>query len=212
MPTLRKKYHDLGNKINNALLFIGTVKKDISRIKPDDARLRGAVKDCSAAEQELLVLGRELDVLKSITYRLVDPNREIGSITEEFQAGNQNIRILFVDDEVQLCGLLKRNYDAKGFKVEIAVTFDEARQKVQEFAPHILVLDLYLDQGMEGVDVLRFARKADPAIKCLVVSREFDDGRLKEIRKLGCEDVLRKPVTADELDAKINGLIASIRA
>ena len=208
MSTLRKKYHELGNKINNALLFIGTVKKDLAR--RNDAGLQRSVRDCELAEQELLAMARQLDAVKSVTYRLADPDKNVGELEGEFQSENRNVRLLFVDDEARLCGLLERNYTARGFRVWIATNPAEAKEKLVEAAPHILVLDLYFDQGMEGADILRFARKENPGVKCLVVSREFDEGRLQGIRDLGVDGILKKPIMADELEAQINALVSSL--
>ena len=208
MATLRKKYHELGNKINNSLLFIGSVKKDL--MKRQDAALEQSIKDCGVAEQEMLAMARELDVIKSITYRHINPDRNVTDIVEESQVNNKDIKILFVDDEAQLCDLLERSYLSKGFQVEVAVNVADAKKKIVEYAPHILVLDLYLETGMEGVDILRFVKMVMPQIKCLIVSREFDEDRLKEIKELGVEGILKKPVMADELEAKINAVAIAL--
>jgi CheY-like chemotaxis protein len=209
MATLRKKYHDLGNKINNALLLVGTVRKNL--LKRNDASLERSIRDCSAAEEELLALAREMDSAKSVTYRLADPDKELARIAQEFSADNRGIKLLFVDDDTHLCALLKRNYEARGFDVRSATSLGEAKRRIVEDPPHILVLDLYLDDGMDGAEVLRFVRDKGLCVKCLVVSREFDEARLDDVRALGAGSVLRKPVTADELEARINGLAASIR-
>jgi CheY-like chemotaxis protein len=214
METLRTKYHDLGNKINNALMGVGIVKKYLSMMSGNERDL-GHIKDsidtCVMVETALLELDRELSKIKGITYRLVDPDKSVQDYMNEMKSENQGFKILIVDDEKDLCEILKKTYMSRGFQVDIAMTLEEAKKVILQESPQIVLLDLYLSNGMDGLEILRFLKKEKPGTRCLVITKEDDEKRLKEVRDLGPDGILIKPVMAHQLDAKISGLFAALR-
>jgi CheY-like chemotaxis protein len=213
MDTLRTKYHDLGNKINSAMMGVGIVKKYLSMFtvnQEDQARIKEASDTCTMVEAALLELDRELTKIKGITYRFADPDKSVQDYMNEMKTENQGVRILIVDDEKDLCEILKKTYVSRGFQVDIAVDPEEAKRAILQREPQIVLLDLYLSGDMDGVEVLRFIKKEKPAIKCLVITKEDDEDRLKEVRTLGPDGIMIKPVMAHQLDAKISGLFKAL--
>jgi DNA-binding response OmpR family regulator len=76
-------------------------------------------------------------------------------------------RILVVEDEraiqLALSGLLRR----QGYEVDVASSGEEAISAVRETAFDLVLTDLALGQGADGMDVLRVAKKLRP--ECAVV-------------------------------------------
>ncbi len=81
MVTLRSQYHDVGNKINTALMGVGIAKRSMETLEVS-AQNQEVIKDsiscCSAAEKALLELDRSMARLKSLSYRFTDPDAGIG--------------------------------------------------------------------------------------------------------------------------------------
>ncbi len=214
METLRSKYHDLGNKINNALLGVGIVKKYLSMMTGTEQNrefIKDSIESCAMVEASLVELDRELSKIKGMTYRLTDPDKELAGFMHTIKKENKKIKILIVDDEKDLCEILKRTYENRGFQVDFVSNIEDARSAIIKAAPQIVLLDLYLSSGMDGLEILRFLRNENSPAKCLVITKEDDQKRLIEVQALKPDGILIKPVMAHQLDAKIGGLIASIR-
>ena len=60
----------------------------------------------------------------------------------------QAMKVLIVDDEVDLCLLLKSYFTRKGFTVAIAHTLEDGQQQLEAGSPDILFLDNNLSDGI----------------------------------------------------------------
>lgn len=60
-------------------------------------------------------------------------------------------KILVVDDELKVCKLLKDFFEQQGYAVCEAHGGDEAISKAQAFHPDVILLDVLLPGGLDGV-------------------------------------------------------------
>ncbi|MBF0619131.1 MAG: response regulator [Candidatus Omnitrophica bacterium] len=214
MTTLRKKYHDLGNKINTALMYIGAVKDQVEMYggsEEDKKYFGNTIKKCLVAENVLLELDQELSAIKAVAYSLTDPDKDLKELALEAKARNQDVKLLVIDNDRGLCTIIKEKYEGRGFKVETAIDADSGKRMLLSWVPDILLLDLYLNVGMEGVDILRFIRSEKLPVKCAIITGETDEDKLKDVRALQPDEMLIKPVMAAQLTAKINAMVSSLR-
>ena len=72
-----------------------------------------------------------------------------------------NPRILVVDDEMIVCESCKRILEEDGYEVEIALTGQEAFDKMKENLYDIVITDLKMP-GIDGMEVLKTFRKEYP--------------------------------------------------
>lgn len=210
MNTLRSRHHKLGNQINliiQRLAYAKTVVEDLDVGEKDKANIAEILKEYDKAENDLLTLDQDLVRLKNTCYRLIPPDKDLAEYDIEIKKANKGVKILVVDDLEDVCDISKKVFERRGFQVDIARSFEEANQKIGDWRPDVVLLDLYLVHGMEGLDVLRMMKKEYPSIKCIVVTLEDDEGRLKMVKDLGADEILIKPVGANQLEAKINGLL-----
>jgi CheY-like chemotaxis protein len=70
-------------------------------------------------------------------------------------------RILVVDDEIEVCNVLKEFFDSKGYETHIALSGRAALSKVKAVKPRIVLLDIIMP-GMGGIDVLKEIKKLIP--------------------------------------------------
>lgn len=113
---------------------------------------------------------------------------------------------MIVDDEIQIRRLLRVALEKEGYKVEEAVSVQEALSKVYMVRPDAIILDLGLpDQG--GEEFLKRIRESDSKIPVLVLS--VRDSEKDKIRLLdsGADDYLTKPFGLGELLARIRVLL-----
>ena len=106
--------------------------------------------------------------------------------------------ILVVDDEPQIRDLLKRFLSLRGYKVQVVSDGQQALTMVQQEAPQLIVLDMYMP-GMNGVEVLRQLRGRKFTGGVILLTASQDDKLLQEALDLGSVDVMGKPVDLERL-------------
>ena len=111
-------------------------------------------------------------------------------------------RILVVDDEIEVCNVLKEFFDSKGFETHIALSGKTALSKVKEVKPHIVLLDIIMP-GMGGVDVLEEIKKIDPTAEVIMVTAVADHELAKRTLELGAHDYITKPLNLDYLETVV---------
>jgi len=106
--------------------------------------------------------------------------------------------ILVVDDEPQIRDLLKRFLSLRGYKVRVASDGQQALTMVEQEAPQLIVLDVYMP-GINGVEVLRRLRGRKFTGGVILLTASQDDKLLQEALDLGSVDVMGKPVDLERL-------------
>jgi two-component system alkaline phosphatase synthesis response regulator PhoP len=124
-------------------------------------------------------------------------------------------KLLIVDDEQDLCELLKRKFEICGFEVLTANGGESGFQKAVEFFPDCVVLDIRMEQG-DGLTFLRWLRafrhdniEIEEKIRKtpVIVLTAAGDG-MKPIFELeGANDYAQKPFDSNDLKARILKLI-----
>ena len=119
-------------------------------------------------------------------------------------------RILIVDDEPQIRRIMRTSLVGAGYEVEDARTGDEAFEKVSQFHPDLVLLDINMP-GMNGLDLCRELRlNTEIAIIMLTVRNEESD----KIAALdaGADDFVTKPFSTPELLARMRAVLRRVPA
>ena len=116
------------------------------------------------------------------------------------------MRLLLVEDEEDLCFLVRKGLKKKGYAVDVALDGEEALFLYSVNKYDLIILDLNLPV-IDGLEVLRRIREKDFTIKVIIVSaRSSVEDRVKGL-DLGANDYLIKPFSFSELDARIRTLL-----
>ncbi len=107
-------------------------------------------------------------------------------------------RVLVVDDEKALVLALRGLLSKEGYQVEVAYSGEEALQKIEPDAFHVIVTDLSLG-GISGMDVLARAREIDPDVAVIMITAYGSEKIAVEAMKLGASDYIPKPFDNDEI-------------
>jgi DNA-binding response OmpR family regulator len=110
-------------------------------------------------------------------------------------------KILIIDDEFELCMLLKLHLTAKGYEVEMAYNLKDGLSKLDSYDPDIIFLDNGLPDG-EGWEAAAKIISEHPAIKISLISGE-------SVQRLPDEMgnnlyLLEKPLSRHEIDDYLN--------
>ncbi len=111
--------------------------------------------------------------------------------------------ILVVDDEDLTLRTVSRGLRQEGFEVFTAASGEDALTIFAEQKPDLTLLDIVLP-GIDGVEVLRRLKQANPAAIILMMSAYHMVDRAVEAMKLGAFDYLIKPFHLADMIATLN--------
>lgn len=126
------------------------------------------------------------------------------------QISSDNFRVLVVEDDQFLRGLMSQKLTKEGFEVIEAVDGEEGLKMVTEKQPHIVLLDLILP-GMGGFEVLQKIRQDENigGIPVLILSNLGQKDDLDKANELGATDYLVKAHnTPGEILDKVKAILA----
>lgn len=112
-------------------------------------------------------------------------------------------RILVVDDEEPVRDVLCEYFESQGFGVEAAPDGEAALAALGRLRPDLVLLDVRMP-GIDGVEVLRRIRRADPDVPVIMVTANEDVALAKEMLKLGAFDYVAKPFDFSYLDRGVS--------
>ena len=111
------------------------------------------------------------------------------------------IKILIVDDEIQMRKLLNLSLADEEFKLLEAFNGHEGVTRAATWRPEIIILDLGLPD-ISGLDVLRQIREWSD-VPIIILSVQDDSETIVEALNSGADDYMTKPFEAKELLARI---------
>ena len=115
------------------------------------------------------------------------------------------MRILIIDDDAELCALLKEFLRREGYTAECE---NDGRRGVDAALRgdfNLVVLDVMLP-GMDGFEILRRIRQQSKLPVLMLTARGEDTDRIVGL-ELGADDYLSKPFNSRELVARIRAIL-----
>jgi two-component system, NtrC family, nitrogen regulation response regulator NtrX len=120
---------------------------------------------------------------------------------------NQQIRILVVDDEEAICGVLSASLKDEGYTVETAHDGNSAIQTISSFRPNIVLLDIWMPGDIDGIEVLRRAKVNSPSCHFIMMSGHGTIETAVKSTKLGAWDFVEKPLSIDKISIIIQNIL-----
>ncbi len=118
-------------------------------------------------------------------------------------------RILVIDDDVELCGLVGEYLEPEGFRVEATYDGERGLERALTGEHLLVVLDVMLP-GINGLEVLRRIRNTSRIPVLLLTARGEDVDRIVGL-EVGADDYLPKPFNPRELVARIRAVLRRTR-
>jgi len=117
-------------------------------------------------------------------------------------------RILVVDDEPQIRRILRTTLTSAGYEVDDSRTGEEALEKVREYRPDLVILDMNMP-GIGGLAACR-ALRADTQIAIIMLTvRNSEEDKVKAL-DAGADDFVTKPFSTPELLARIRAALRRV--
>lgn len=115
---------------------------------------------------------------------------------------SNNLKILVVDDEKEVCEYTASHLKRKGYDPMVANAPDEALVIIKEQNPDIMVLDVNLP-GMSGTELLKIVRQFNTKIKVLMISGYPMSLQDPQFNGLNISEFMQKPVPLSALDSML---------
>jgi len=115
------------------------------------------------------------------------------------------MRILVVDDEVQIVRVLRGYLEQAGYSVLTAYDGREALRIARQDKPDLVILDLMLP-GLDGLDVCRVLRQDSNTPIIMLTARVEETDRLVGL-ELGADDYVTKPFSPREVVARVRAVL-----
>ncbi len=114
-------------------------------------------------------------------------------------------RILMIDDDEELCALIKRSIMAENIEADSCSTGKEGLAKLKEKEYQLVILDVLMP-GMDGFETLEKIRQENDVPILMFTSRDDSISKVRGLRA-GADDYVTKPFDMEELTARILSLI-----
>jgi DNA-binding NtrC family response regulator len=114
--------------------------------------------------------------------------------------------VLVVDDEKTVCNSCRKILTQEGYKVDVAVSGEEALKKVKDNGFDVIITDWKMPR-IDGFEVTRKIKEEKPNVVVIMITGYPSvENSIKAIRS-GVTDLVTKPFTPEELsDAMIRAL------
>ena len=119
--------------------------------------------------------------------------------------------VLVVDDEPQLCEVLRRILEKEGYDVITTQDGETALRLIKQKKPDVILLDIVMP-GMDGREVCRRTRELSTSTPIIYFTAraELDPLKLKELRS-EADAFIAKPATGKQILSKVSKVLEGTR-
>jgi two-component system, cell cycle sensor histidine kinase and response regulator CckA len=111
--------------------------------------------------------------------------------------------ILVVDDVKEQRLIATQILKKLGYKVTALSSGEEAVEYLKKNSADLLVLDMIMDPGIDGLETYKRIIKLNPNQKAIIASGFSETERVKEAQKLGAGAYIRKPYSFEKIGRAI---------
>src|SRR5450755_3677348 len=112
-------------------------------------------------------------------------------------------KILIIDDDLDMCSLLSRFLNKKGYEAEVALNGVKGLARFNEEHFDIVLCDFRLGDR-DGKEVLLKIKEAKPETIVIIITGYSDIKTAVDVIKMGAFDYITKPLIPDEVINVIN--------
>ncbi|MCP4152776.1 MAG: PAS domain S-box protein [bacterium] len=154
------------------------------------------VKDCNGSIEVCSQegAGTTFKLYFPITMKEAVGDGSSGSLQELFGKGETILVVDDGEDQREISSLLLTSL---GYKVETASSGEAAIEYLKNNSVDLVILDMIMEPGIDGLDTYRQIRLLNPGLKVIISSGYIETGRVKEARRLGVGQYVKKPFSME---------------
>ena len=129
---------------------------------------------------------------------------------EDFKGNGESI--LVVDDVKEQREIASTILSQLGYAVRTVACGEAAVKYMKNHSADLLVLDMIMDPGIDGLETYKQILKMHPNQKAVIASGFSETDRVKESQELGAGEYIKKPYTIEKISLAIKSALAQGRA
>jgi CheY-like chemotaxis protein len=110
---------------------------------------------------------------------------------EEIKGNGQSI--LIIDDVLEQRQIASEMLEKLGYVVTVVASGEEAVNYLVDHSADLIVLDMIMDPGIDGLETYKRILKLHPAQRSIIASGYSESDRVKEAQKIGAGEYIKKP-------------------
>ncbi len=148
------------------------------------------------------------EVGKGTTFTLYFPatREEMGAVEKSASLAtymSKGESILVVDDVKEQRELTTNMLERLGYKVEAVASGEEAIEYLKNKKPDLIVLDMIVAPGIDGMETYRRIIEINPVQKAVIVSGYSETDRVRKAQEMGAGSFVRKPYILEKIGLAI---------
>ena len=124
----------------------------------------------------------------------------------------KEIKILLVDDDLDILEIVGYNLSQEGYKIVTAVNGKEAVLKAKKELPQLIIMDVMMPEmdGMEACEAIRKIPELSNVIVTFLTARSEDYSQVAGF-DVGADDYITKPIKPKLLVSKVKALLRRLK-
>src|SRR6185369_4723214 len=125
----------------------------------------------------------------------------------------KDIKILLVDDEVDILEIVGYNLSQEGYQIITAANGKEAVAKAKKELPQLIIMDVMMPEmdGMEATEIIRKTPELSNVIITFLTARSEDYSQVAGF-DAGADDYIPKPIKPKLLVSKVKALLRRLKS
>jgi PAS domain S-box-containing protein len=107
--------------------------------------------------------------------------------------------VLVVDDVIEQREIASKMLFQLGYKVDSVSSGEEAIQYIRSKPADLIVLDMIMAPGIDGLDTFKQINRLNPRQKAIITSGFSETRRVKEAQNLGAGEYVKKPYSLEKI-------------
>lgn len=141
-------------------------------------------------------------------FTLTFPAMETAAVATPLTPPSESIKgngeaILVVDDMADQRELACKMLEVLGYSAASVASGEEALDYLQQFPADLLILDMIMDPGMDGLETYKQVLERDPGQRAIFASGYAHPQRISEARAIGAGGFVKKPYVLQTIGAAV---------
>ena len=117
--------------------------------------------------------------------------------------------ILVVDDVAEQRKIADKILTKLGYSVVTSPSGEEAVNYMQDHSADLIILDMIMDPGIDGLETYCRIKKNHPDQKSIIASGYSETAWVEEIQQLGAGEYIRKPYSMEKIGMAVKKALAN---
>jgi len=133
-----------------------------------------------------------------------------GQENDDLASDRKKIKLLVVDDEVDVCDFVRNFFKERDFEVFVSCDGRTALDIVKDKDPDIILLDMLMPV-LNGMEALKEIRNINRKVEIIIITAVEDADIVAEAQNYGIVEYITKPLILEQLEKTVISVAEKLR-